>query len=243
MATKTLTAALGIAAISLLPSAPSAWAHDGPHPPPSPAAPAKGSPLAGPDFFADHLARYHWNRTLIGFDRAAGDPYDWAVYHFLPTNLETATRALSPADAPEAEGDTWVPAPAGEAEPGHGHGPPSHAGQPLRAPIDPTAGVEYLVKWGGGNPGEAVPAVQEGLRRSITPTEDRPPNTVDKWEDQRPAGGAHSGRVLLPAEAAAVPAQASAVAGKFATGLIGTVGGGSGHSVLPVGGLVPRAGG
>lgn len=213
---------------------------DDEHDAPAAGAPPKGSPLAGPDFFTNHLDRYHWRRELIGFNRATSDPYDWAVYHFLPANLETATRALSPAQAPEAEGDTWVSTPAREAGPDHGHGPPSHDGEPLRAPFDPTAGVDYFTKWAQNpDPGELVPAVQETARRTVTPTEDRPPNTVDKWEDQRPSGGKNSGRVLLPAEVAAVPAQASKVAGKAATGLIDTIGGDSGENLLPVGGLLP----
>ncbi|WP_243788603.1 hypothetical protein [Saccharopolyspora gloriosae] len=210
----------------------------------TPAAPPKGSPVAGLDFFAGHLEQYHFGRTILGFDRAASDPYDWGVHHFVPTNLETVTRTLSPAQAPEVEGDTWTETPANEADPGHGHGPPSHGGQPLRAPINPLAGPEYLAKWAKNpNPTEAVPAAQETLRRSVTPTEDRPPNAVDKWSDKRPANGEESGPVLLPAEVAGVPAQASTTVGRYAAGVIDTAAGTAPNPqgpLLPVGGLLPH---
>ncbi|RZS41089.1 hypothetical protein EV193_103407 [Herbihabitans rhizosphaerae] len=233
-----------LTAAALVLAAPTASAHPGhPH---SPAQPGihKGDPLAGPDFFASHLDRYHWGRTLFGFTRAAEDPYDWLVYHFLPTNLETVTRTVSPGQAPAVEGDTWVETPAREAGPDHGHGPPSHAGQALRAPIDPTAGLEYLARYGAKpDPATAVPALREAVRRTVTPTEDRPPNTVDKWSDKRPAGGAESGRVLLPAEVASVPANASKTVGRFVGGVLDSLAGTSPNSgpvgLLPIGGLLP----
>lgn len=214
-----------------------------PHEPPAGEAPPKGSPAAGLDFFGNHLDRYHWNRTLIGFTRAVQDPYDWAVYHFVPTNIETAARTISPTHAPEVDGDTWVPTPAKEAPPGEGHGPPSHAGQPLHSPVNPVAGVDYLGKWAKKpNPAELVPAVRETARRTITPTESRPPNTVDKWQDKRPADRSGSAPTLVPGEAAALPAQASTAVGKIAGGAVDTLAGGNEDKLLPIGGLLPNGG-
>lgn len=214
----TALAVAGIAGAGVLLVGSPALAHDGhDHGETTPSAtPGKGLPTVGPEFFLNHLDTYHFGRAYVGFDNAAKDPYRWFVYHFTPTGLETAQRAVSPKDAPEVEGDTWATKKQPVSEGTDGHGPPSHDGDDLRTPVSPTAGVKYANLWAQQTlskpdpaaASEAVPAVQETVRRTLTPTEQAPPVENDDWTDKRPKDSSGS-IVVVPGNAIKPVADAS----------------------------------
>lgn len=223
-------AGLLFSATAMLAVAPSASAHEADAP-----LPHLPTGTAAPEFFLKHLDTYHFGRTLLGFTRAAEDPYDWAVYHFATTGLETAARAVSPQDAPEVRGDDWVPTDAHPST-GTGHGPPSHRGHPLRVPVDPAAGPEYLGKalaQNGPAGSEVVPTLQETARRAVTPTEAYPPVKGDNWHDRRPVDDGSSNTVLGGGAADLLAGASGDVVGTATGGAIEGVFGG-GHN--PAGG-------
>lgn len=214
-------AAVGLAATGVLLTGGAASAHTG-QDQTTQASRGKGVPTAGLDFFLNHLDTYHFGHAYVGFDAAVEDFYGWGVYHFTPTFLETGARAVSPAQAPEVQGDTWrttsAPAPASHDE--HGM---SHVGDDLRTPIAPTAGLQYGNLWlqqalASGDPAalrQAVPAGQETLRRTLTPTEPAPPVENDSWTDKRPTDSSGA-VVLVPGKDVAPVARASEDLGKVA---------------------------
>lgn len=227
-------AAAGLAATGVLLTGGAASAHTG-HDQTSQGSRGKGVPTAGLDFFLNHLDTYHFGRAYVGFDAAAEDLYGWGVYHFTPTFLETGARAVSPAQAPEVQGDTWrttsAPKPANHDE--HGM---SHVGDDLRTPIAPTAGLQYANLWlqslASGDPAalqQAVPAAQETLRRTLTPTEPAPPVENDSWTDKRPTDSSGA-VVLVPGKDVTPVARASEDLGKVAGGVLDRAAGeGSDH--------------
>jgi hypothetical protein len=190
----------------------------------------KGNPVSAVQFFGRHLQTYHFGRTLAGFTVAATDPYNWAAYHLIPTQFEVASRAVSPAKAPVVAGDTWVDKTA-PVSTGAGHGIPPHDGYPLRVPVDPTAGVTYLLKYAQSNEknpanvaSTVVPAAQETVRRAVTPVENTPPVVDDNWTDKRPATKP-SAAILSPDQATIVEGISKNVVGKVTSGVLGaTVG-------------------
>ncbi|MBO0841764.1 MAG: hypothetical protein J2O46_01160 [Nocardioides sp.] len=208
----------------------------------------KGVPTAGFDFFLNHLNTYHFGRPYAGFDAAAEDLYGWSVYHFTPTFLETGARAVSPKDAPDVQGDTWqttsAPAPTSHDE--HGM---SHVGDDLRSPIAPTAGLQYGNLWlqqslEAGDPSalrQAVPAGQETVRRTLTPTEPAPPVENDSWSDKRPTD--NSGAVVLvPGKVVEPVARGSEDAGTVAERVLDEAAGESAghHTAAPAPAAAPK---